>query len=60
MINKEVLKNTKWQVLQSTSILLAVSGLILAIYNNGFWVPLVISSLVLTIIATITAAKIVK
>lgn len=60
MINKRLLKNTKWQVLQSTSILLAVSGLILAINNNGLWIPLIISSLVLTILATNIAAKIVK
>lgn len=60
VINWPVLKDAKWLLFQSTSILLATIGVTLAVFNNSYWVLLVVLSMLLMLFAVNRAAKITK
>lgn len=59
-MNWPVLKDTKWLVFQLTSILLAASGVTLAVVNNSYWVLFGGFSMLLMFFAVSRAAKVTK
>ncbi|WP_077324770.1 hypothetical protein [Virgibacillus siamensis] len=47
-MNWPVLKDSKWLAFQLTSILSAVTGVILAVGSNSYWVLFILLSMILT------------
>ncbi|WP_143544226.1 hypothetical protein [Salimicrobium humidisoli] len=57
-MNWPLIKDRRWVLLQSASILLAVITLILAVNNNNYWVLFSALSMLMMIISASRAAKI--
>ncbi|SIS66499.1 hypothetical protein [Salimicrobium salexigens] len=57
-MNWSVIKDKRWLIFQSASILLAIIAVVMAVNNNSYWVLFVALSMLLMVVGTNRAAKV--